>query len=82
MTPTRSAGKRSRTPSKIIVASVCIGASGIAMYDTDVKLSSPPWKSGTGGSPLSLYVSTIGRPPPTWNTIGTPASSAAAHSGS
>ena len=57
ITPTRSVGKRSRMPSKIIVASVCIGASGIAMYDTDVKLSSPPWKSGTGGRPFSLYVS-------------------------
>ena len=44
------------------------------MNDTDVKLPSPPWKSLTAGRPLSLYVGIIGRPPPTWNTIGTPAS--------
>ena len=70
MTPIISVGKRSSTPSKIIVASVCIGDSPIAMYDTEVKLPSPPWKSGTSGRPLRLYAGSIGRPPPTWKTIG------------
>ena len=82
MTPIISRGKRSRTPSKIIVARVCIGDSPMAMYDTEVKLPSPPWKSLTSGSPLRLYTGSIGRPPPTWNTIGISASSAIAHSGS
>ena len=52
--PIRRPGNRSSTPSMIIVPSVCMGAYGMARYDTDVKFLSPPLKSGTGGRPFSL----------------------------
>ena len=58
----------------INVASVCMGDVAMYMNDTDVKLPSPPVKSGTGGWPFSLYTGSITVPPPTWNTIGTRAS--------
>ena len=53
MTPNVNRGKRSSTPSKIIVASVCMGGNGIAMKSMERKFSVPPWKSGTAGRPFS-----------------------------
>ena len=51
--PNFSRGKRSITPSMIRQARVCITELGIGMKLTEVKFSSPPWKSFTRGRPFS-----------------------------
>ena len=53
MAPNFSFGNRSITPSMIRQARVCITELGMGMKETEVKFSSPPWKSFTRGSPFS-----------------------------
>ena len=54
MAPNMRFGKRSSTPSNTKAAMVCHTASGMLMNDRPVKFSSPPWKSFTFGSPVSM----------------------------
>ena len=53
MAPHLSRGKRSKTPSTTRAERVCQTLSGIAMKVSEVKFSSPPWKSFTKGRPFS-----------------------------